>query len=73
MILYQDRLHCHLNDCSGAADMPDKTVFTDDEIVSQMLAILRNAEKEAILVSPYITLWGHAAEVSEASRERWER
>ncbi|MBF8267097.1 MAG: hypothetical protein HW388_605 [Dehalococcoidia bacterium] len=38
----------------------DKTVFLDEEIEPRILAIIREAEKQVVLVTPYLALWGHA-------------
>lgn len=37
-----------------------KTVFVDDEVASQVLDIIREAQKYVIIVTPYLKLWGHA-------------
>ena len=43
-------------------DESQKSVFVDDEVASQVLAIVREAKEYVVLVSPYIHLWGHALE-----------
>ncbi|MBI4336343.1 MAG: phosphatidylserine/phosphatidylglycerophosphate/cardiolipin synthase family protein [Chloroflexi bacterium] len=42
-------------------DSTQKTVFVDDEIASQVLAVVREARHYVVLVSPYLDLtrWGH--------------
>jgi len=37
-----------------------KTVFTNDEVASQVLDIIREAQKYVIIVTPYLKLWRHA-------------
>lgn len=36
------------------------TVFKDEEVSHRILSILGDAKEYAVIVSPYITLWGHA-------------
>jgi phosphatidylserine/phosphatidylglycerophosphate/cardiolipin synthase-like enzyme len=38
----------------------DKTVFLDEEIEPQILAIIRDASEYVVIVTPYLDLWGHA-------------
>jgi phosphatidylserine/phosphatidylglycerophosphate/cardiolipin synthase-like enzyme len=37
-----------------------KSVFMDDEVASQVLDIVEEAQKYMIVVTPYLELWGHA-------------
>lgn len=48
------------------------TVWTDDEVATQVLTIVRDAEKYVILVSPYLDLgwWGHAKTAFELALRR---
>lgn len=39
-----------------------KMVYVDDEVPSQILTIFKEAKKYAIIVTPYLDLWGHAFE-----------
>ncbi|MBM3925495.1 MAG: hypothetical protein FJ320_05840 [SAR202 cluster bacterium] len=39
-----------------------KAVFTDDEVASQVLNIIRQAKKSVTIVSPYFEYWGHAVD-----------
>ena len=43
-------------------DESQKSVFVDDEVASQVLAIVREARKNVIIVTPYLKLWVHAKE-----------
>jgi phosphatidylserine/phosphatidylglycerophosphate/cardiolipin synthase-like enzyme len=42
--------------------MPEvqKSFFVDEEVASEVLAIVREAEKYVVVVTPYLDLWGHA-------------
>jgi phosphatidylserine/phosphatidylglycerophosphate/cardiolipin synthase-like enzyme len=43
-------------------DESKKTVFLDEEVAPQLLAIVREAEEHVVIVTPYIKLWRHAVE-----------
>jgi len=38
------------------------TVLVDEEVASHLLAVIRNAQKYVVIVTPYLKLWGHAVE-----------
>ena len=38
---------------------PPISVYTDDQVASQVLEIIRKAERFVVLVSPYVSAWGH--------------
>ena len=37
----------------------EKTVFTDDEVASQVQAVIRQAKQYVVLVSPYNDFWDY--------------
>lgn len=37
-----------------------KVIYVDEEVPSQVLNIIKEAEKYVVVVSPWIKLWGHA-------------
>jgi phosphatidylserine/phosphatidylglycerophosphate/cardiolipin synthase-like enzyme len=41
---------------------PRQTFFTDDEVASQILKIIRQAKESVTIVSPYFEYWGHAVD-----------
>lgn len=43
-------------------DESQKTVFVDEEIASEVLAVVREAHQYVVMVTPYVKLWGHARE-----------
>jgi hypothetical protein len=47
-----------------------KTVFVDDEVASQVLDILREAQEYAIIITPYLKLWQHAQTALELAAKR---
>ncbi|MBI4289292.1 MAG: hypothetical protein HY671_12810 [Chloroflexi bacterium] len=39
---------------------PKMVLSLDDEVTPQVLAIIKEAKKYAVIVTPYVDLWGHA-------------
>ena len=39
---------------------PQKTVYVDGEVSSQVLSVISEAQKYVVVVTPYIDLWQHA-------------
>lgn len=37
-----------------------KEIYVDEEVPSQVLSIIRDAQKYVVVVSPWVKLWGHA-------------
>ena len=50
--------------------MSGVTILTDDDIDSEILAIIRNAKKEVLLVSPYLSFWQHLRDEIELAVNR---
>lgn len=49
-----------------------KTIFTDDEVASQVLKVIRDAKREVVLVTPYLDLfpWHHAQDALKQAADK---
>lgn len=48
----------------------NQVIFLDDEVPTQLLSVIRNADKYAVIVTPYIKLWGHAKQAIEQAKRK---
>lgn len=52
---------------------PDKTIFVDEDIASQILSLFRLSRRYVVVATPYLDLWGHLKNaVVEASAQKVE-
>ena len=51
-------------------DKPRITLLTDERIEPELVAIIRNARSDVVLVTPYIHLWGHVVDAISLALKR---